>query len=415
MLHATLKAAAGSGIEVHALHVHHGLSVRADDWVAHCERQCLRWSKTLAPVGLHVERLSLRPARGTSVEAIAREARYGALRRMALALGIDVVLLAQHRRDQAETFLLQALRGAGAAGLAAMPAAIERNGITWIRPWLAQPREAIESYLRQHRLRWVDDDSNDDPRHARNRLRLEVWPALQAAFPQAEGVLADTAVRVAQAGASAVDLAAMDLAACTTEDGALALEPWRLLPVHRATQSLRLWLARWRPTVPRAGETEALMQAALHGDGPARWDWGDGELRRYRGRLCWLPRPAGPTQSAGRTSETLCITRAGRTRLPGWGGVLVVRRVAQGGVAWSRLASLELREHRSSDRFQLAVDRPARSLKKQFQAAGLAAWDRSGPVLVSQGQLIFVPGLGIDARSLASDGEPQAMLAWEPD
>ena len=73
------------------------------------------------------------------------------------------------------------LRGAGAAGLAAMPAAVERDGITWLRPWLTQPREAIESYLRQHRLRWIDDDSNADRRFARNRLRLDVWPALQAA------------------------------------------------------------------------------------------------------------------------------------------------------------------------------------------------------------------------------------------
>lgn len=365
-------------------------------------------------MGWHAERLNLKPARGESVEALARIARYAALRRMALALGIDVVLLAQHRRDQAETFLLQALRGAGAAGLAAMPAAIERDGITWLRPWLAQPREAIENYLRQHRLRWIDDDSNADPRFARNRLRIEVWPALQAAFPQAEAVLADAAARAAQASASAADLAAIDLAACTTADGSLALAAWRALPLHRATQSLRFWLARQRVDVAGAGETEALLNAALHGDGPARWPWGDGELRRYRGVLSWSATPRLAVSHEA-PAAALHITRAGRHRVPAWGGVLLVRRVRSGGVAWGRLASLELRARAGNDRFQLAVDRPARSLKKQFQAVGLAAWDRAAPVLVAQGQLIFVPGLGIDARALAADGEPQATLEWQPD
>lgn len=95
---------------------------------------------------------------------------------MALDEGATVVLLAHHERDQAETLLLQALRGAGVAGLAGMPQSIERHGITWVRPWLRQPRSAIEAYVRLHRLRHVDDDSNEHPRYARNRLRLEVCP-----------------------------------------------------------------------------------------------------------------------------------------------------------------------------------------------------------------------------------------------
>lgn len=417
MLHATLKAAAAAagGIEIHALHVHHGLSEHADDWLAHCERQCKRWSKAVAPVAFHAERLHLKPKRGDSVEALARVARYAALRRMAQGLGIDTVLLAQHRRDQAETFLLQALRGAGAAGLAAMPAAVEREGITWLRPWLAQPREAIENYLRAHRLRWIDDDSNADRRFARNRLRLDVWPALQAAFPQAEAVLADAAARAAQASASAADLAALDLAACLADDDTLELRRWRELPAHRAAQSLRVWLARQRSTTAGAGETDALLRAALHGDGPARWRWGDGELRRYRGRLRWSATsvPAGEVQPAVET--TLSIARAGRHRLPGWRGVLVVERVRSGGVDWDRLAALELRERLGSDRFQLAADRPARSLKKQYQALAVPEWGRGGPLLLSRGQLLFVPGLGIDARARAADGEPQARLHWEAD
>jgi len=112
---------------------------------------------------------------------------------MALANGASLVLLAHHRRDQAETFVLQALRSAGVAGLSGMPREVERDGITWIRPWLDVSRDDVEAYVRKHRLKHVDDDSNTDTRFARNRLRRDVWPALTAAFPQAESALAAAA------------------------------------------------------------------------------------------------------------------------------------------------------------------------------------------------------------------------------
>jgi tRNA(Ile)-lysidine synthase len=153
LLHATARAAVGQGVEVLALHVHHGLSPFADDWLAHGQRQCARWAKLGFPVRFLSHRLQDGPARGESVEAWARQARYRALRQMAVDEGVSAVLLAHHQRDQAETLLLQALRGAGVAGLAGMPASIERDGITWMRPWLQQPRSAIDAYVREHRLR----------------------------------------------------------------------------------------------------------------------------------------------------------------------------------------------------------------------------------------------------------------------
>src|SRR5690606_18940813 len=139
--------------------------------------------------------LTLTPQPGDSIEAVARQARYEALAEMAQDTGCDTVLLAHHRQDQAETFLLQALRGAGAAGLAGMPPAATRLGVHWLRPWLHHPRQAIEAYVEAHGLSYVDDGSNDDVRYARNRLRHDVWPALQAAFPQAQAMLAVAASR----------------------------------------------------------------------------------------------------------------------------------------------------------------------------------------------------------------------------
>ena len=239
-------------------------------------------------------KLQGRPGAGESVEAWARQARYRALRQMALARGVDLVLLAHHRRDQAETFLLQALRGGGVAGLSAMPASIRREGVTWARPWLEMPREAIEAYVRRHRLAHIDDDSNADARFARNRLRLEVWPALEAAFPAAEASLA-AAARWAQGAAAALaEGADADLAA-VCDEGSLDIASWRGLSPARQSNLLRAWLRRSTARVPPASLVERLLRE-VPARGSMRWPIGAGELRSYRGRLRYEPTARGSHQ-----------------------------------------------------------------------------------------------------------------------
>ena len=112
--------------------------------------------------------------------------------------------------------------------------------------------------------------------------------------------------------------------------------------------------------------------------------------------------------------STLAIRRAGRYRLPGWGGAVHATRVDEGGVPLAWLAHLDLRERQGGEQFQAGFSRPARSLKKQYQAAGVPEWERGGPLVFSGGQLVFVPGLGIDARVVGLPGQAQMMLAWEP-
>ena len=212
LLHATLAAKSpDDGTRVLALHVHHGLSPNADAWLTHCAAQCKRWSERGWLVEFHSHRLTGQPGPSESVEAWARQARYQALRMMALEHGISVVLLAHHQRDQAETLLLQALRGAGVAGLAGMPRSVERTGITWQRPWLDRPWREIEAYVRLHQLEHIVDDSNIDVRFARNRLRLQVWPSLINAFAQADAALADAATWAQEAVSALDELAELDL------------------------------------------------------------------------------------------------------------------------------------------------------------------------------------------------------------
>jgi tRNA(Ile)-lysidine synthase len=414
LLYATLRAAVGSRLTVHALHVHHGLSRHADEWLEHLGNQCMRWQRAGLPVRFHAQRLALSPRRGESVEAVARTARYAALRRMALAAGTDLVLLAHHRRDQAETLLLQALRGGGVAGLAGMPTEVRRDGITWARPWLAQSPEAIAAYVRHHQLNHIEDDSNADLRFARNRLRLNVWPALCAAFPAAEAALADAATWAQQAHAALTDLAAIDLAACR-RGNLLDLAAWQHLAPHRAGHVLRAWLRDRSERTPGADELQRLLRE-LPGRAPATWLLCGGRLTRYRGLLRFVPdlHASEPPPKAPVREHLLSITRAGRYLLPGWGGVIVARRVRQGGASLPRLVALRLAERRGGERFRLALGRPSRSLKHQYQAAGVPAWQRDGPLLFSDGVLVFVPGLGLDAGALAAAGDSQLALTWEP-
>lgn len=412
LLHATVHAAARLGVHVVALHVHHGLQPQADAWLAHVRAQCRRWAARGLPVRFAATRLPTRPGAGDSVEAWARRERYAALAAMARAAGASLVLLAHHRRDQAETFVLQALRGAGPAGLAAMPQRVERDGLVWARPWLDHDDAAIDAYLRRHRLRWVDDPSNADAAYARSRLRTRVMPALRAAFDGADAALA-AAAREAQAAQACLDeVATADLASACDADGALRLDAWRALTPARRRNALRAWLRMRTGRGAAATVVERLLAEA--GRTPsARWPLpGGGEVHLYRGRLrADRAAPARAAPSGATTS--LSITGPGCHALPAWGGCLEVVAVDAGGVALEHLRGCELRARRGGERFQAAPGGIARSLKKQFQAAGVAAAQRSGPLLYgADGRLLFVPGLGIDARVRAAPGTPQVALRW---
>jgi tRNA(Ile)-lysidine synthase len=429
LLHATVRASAPLGVGVLALHVHHGLMPQADAWLEFCRGHCAERAARGEAVRFAATRLRGRPARGESVEAWARAARQAALARMAREHGADLVLLAQHRRDQAETWMLQALRGGGAAGLAAMPRMAVRDGVTFARPWLDRTREELERFARAAGLAWVDDPSNDDPRFARNRLRLHVWPALLDSFPDAEVALAASARRAADAIAVADAVAAEDLDGAV-DGGALVVDRWREATLARRANLLRTWLRDALGRAPPASLIGRLADELPRARSGACWPAGARVLRLHRGRLGALAgnqeQPRAPAhgatlRTAGCTTQhppadlPLPIRRAGRKRAEAWRGALVATRVSDGGVALAWLAGATLRARRGGETFQLAPTRPPRSLKRQFQAAGIPAWERAAPLLWCGDTLVFVPGLGIDARARAPVGTPQVALAWLPD
>ena len=207
---------------------------------------------------------------------------------MAHERNIGLVLLAQHRRDQAETVLLQALRSGGPPGLSAMPRSMERAGIRWVRPWLDHPREAIEAYVRRYRIAYVNDPSNEDERLARNRLRALVWPVLAAAFPHAETALSGTAQRMQQAAACNAELAMMDGAVSVDGQGALHLKAWSALSDARRANLLRHWGAQWCPQGLPETLIGRLLTEALRARNGSRWPAPGGQIRRTAGSLAFV-------------------------------------------------------------------------------------------------------------------------------
>jgi tRNA(Ile)-lysidine synthase len=290
-----------------------------------------------------------------------------------------------------------------------MPASAVRDGITWVRPWLEQPREAIDAYVRTHRIRFVDDASNADPRFARNRLRLQVMPALRAAFGDADTALAAAAAHAARARALIAEVAEADVAAACAH-GVLVQERWQALSSARQRECLRAWLA------PHAGRgvPEALLDRLMRelpSLKPARWPLDGGELRRYRGRIT-LNLASADAPAAWPCAAD--VDRVGLHAVPGTAASLRVNATRRGGVPLALLHNATWRAREAAQQFQRSRATPPRSLKKQFQAAGVPAWSRDAPLLFSDaGQLLFVPGLGADARALETPGQPRVSLSWE--
>lgn len=394
---ALLYAATRAGRRVLACHVHHGLQPQADDWVAHCERTARAFGADFA-----TRRLVGAPARGDSVEAWARAGRHRALHEMTVATGADLLLLAHHRQDQAETFLLQAMRGAGPAGLAAMPRLQWRDGVCWARPWLNRPRAWIRAYAEQHGLCWIEDPSNVDTRYARNRLRHAFWPA----FPAAEAGLAQAARWAQQADALAAEVAAADLAAISTPDRLDLVGLVQLSPA-RASNALRGWLA---------GHIQApatLVERLLAEWRPGAclsWPAPGGALHAYRDGLFWVV-ASQPVPAA----ETLDLSRPGLYSQPGWDGAWQVEP-GQPGIAERWLRRVCQRARGPGEQFQRAPGSAVRSLKKSAQEQSLPPWRRDGPLLFDeQGRLIAAAGLGMDARAFASEDEVALSVRWLED
>jgi len=416
LLHLARDFAVARGLPLHALHIHHGLNAGADAWRAHCRAQAERLG-----VPFHAAQVTIDRRDAGGIEQAARIVRYRRLGELCRQLGAGILLTGHHQDDQAETVLLQLLRGAGLPGLSAMPAwqpddDLLGGGVALARPLLEVPRAALQQAASERQLAYVNDDSNDDPRYRRNGVRHRLFPALQAESPGFPARLARVAGHMQAAQRLLDELAQADLAACAdaTDGAALALPALARLSDERAANLLRHWLARQGQTAPSSARLREILwqmtQAAA--DAHPLFDFGAWRLHRIGDQLRLLP--ALPAI----TPQPIALTWRGEAEIvvPQWGGRLLFQPVAGGGLAPERLRAgpLELRARAGAERFKPAPERPSKTLKQAYQENAVPHWQRERlPLAYLQQRLVFVAGVGMDAR--AADAGAGIALHWQID
>lgn len=371
------------GIGLRAIHVHHGLQAQADDWAAHCAAVC---GALRTP--LDIVRVDARPEKGQSPEEAARTARYRVLRER-LGDG-EILLTAHHADDQAETLLLQLLRGAGVHGLAGMPECTGFGPGLLVRPLLSFSRAALLDYATAHKLCWVEDASNADESYDRNFLRQQIMPRLLQRWPAAPEVLARSAAHCAEA-ARILDERAREWLPLVQ---GMQKDTLRIAPLTELAESdqrlvLRAWLRANGFRMPAAHILERVLREAIPArrDRTPRVEWSEGEIRRYRDHLYLLkPLPSVPLywQAPWRGEAPLTVPD-GRT--------LHAMREKGAGIApefW-RPEAIEVRYRRGGERCRLPGRAGTHELKKLLQEAGLPPWERERlPLLYIAGQLAAV-------------------------
>ncbi|MEZ3501355.1 tRNA lysidine(34) synthetase TilS [Pantoea sp. KPR_PJ] len=385
-----------------ALHVHHGLSPHADSWATHCEVQCKAWDIRCDVLRVEVD------AREQGIEGAARTARYQAL---ITAMQPDEMLLtAQHLDDQCETLLLALKRGSGPAGLAAMPVRRERDGRVLLRPLLDQTRQQLEAYAEQHRLRWTEDESNQDTRYDRNFLRQRLLPELQARWPHFAEACARSAALCGEQEQLLDELLAEQLAGLIQPDGSLCFPPLLQMSEARAAALLRRWIARQGAPMPSRAVLLRLRQDVMlsRDDAQPRLQFGQAEVRRYRDRLYWLPR------CASLRDQQLCWhNRREPLRLPASLGRLVADD------RHSRLRQPEADEpisvrFHAQGYFHLVGRAGGREMKKLWQELGIPPWQRERIPLIYYNQtLVCAPGLFVTRQGAAVDDKGWQVI-WQP-
>ena len=407
-------------------HVHHGLSNNADAWQRHVE----------AAASAHGLRFDARrvavDAAGTGTEAAARKLRYRALGDMCRQHGATLLLTAHHLDDQAETVLLQLLRGSGPAGLSGMDAAnsapelLGNPDLVMARPLLPLSRAELEAYAREAGLEWVEDESNGDPRYARNALRHQVMPALAHAFPGFQARFARSAAHAQSAQRLLGELAAQDLAAALV-DGAIDVARLRAMSLDRVYNLLRHWFAQQGLAMPSTAwltELVAQLIEARH-DAQLLVTHPACHLRRHRDRLYVTPKLADlpgmrdPDDEGVLEREGESFRWQGESSIafPDYGGVLHFEAAPPGAgfdPAWLREQALVIDFRKGGERLKLAPNRPTRPLKAHYQAFDIPAWERTRLPIVSAGRdLLFAAGLGMDCHHFALEAAETICLRWE--
>jgi tRNA(Ile)-lysidine synthase len=373
-----------------ASHVHHGLSKNADRWVKFCEKLCTKLS---VPLDVHYIKLPQKKSLG--IEGEARQLRYEKL----LQSQTDLVVLAHHEDDQAETFLLQLIRGAGVKGLSSM-AHFDETRRLW-RPLLNTSRIDIESYAKKHQLKWIEDESNQNIDFDRNFIRSKILPILKNRFIHIVKVISRSASHLAEAQHLLDELAKIDLKNFLKSNiykHKLQVKTLEKLSLSRAKNILRYWLEMNDQLMPSKDLLDELLRQVLTAKKDATIKiqiTKDFEIRRYQDEIYIVPK----NKNIQKKYE---IIWAGESEiiLPN-GQKLTFKKVKGKGINLKFLdhQKLKIRNRQGGESFKPDSKRPTKKIKQLLQESDLPPWERENLPLIFVGdELAAVPNFGIDQK-----------------
>jgi len=403
--------AATSYKRVRAVHINHGLHPNAPKWAAHCRRVAKRLGVPLTVLSAKIDLSG-----GVSLEAAARVARYDLLAHN-LDAG-EVLLTAHHEDDQLETVFLQLLRGAGLAGLAAMPEVTAFAGGLHVRPLLSRSRDELESWARTRELTWVDDDTNTDPRFDRNYLRHQVLPLIRARWPGAAHAVSRSARHAAEAQRLLDAIARKDVERAA--DGAgLSAKALRALNIDRRRNALRFWITRSGARAPDTKRLNEMANALLDArvDSHPFVDWNGMRVQRSRDVLFLEPAKAraAPSDTSSAVFTSWCWQTESLHRLSGDAGHLELVRAPDGPLDLDLLpATLRIRARRGGERLRPRRGGPTRTLKFLLQESRLPVAVRSCiPLVFHEDKLLAAGEEWLDASIQATvSSQHRARLCW---
>ena len=369
LLHVLHGLAPRVGYKLSAIHVNHGLSPNSGDWQRFCSSLCIELGIPFKAAKVKVVK------KQHGLEAAAREARRAAL----TSVRVDAIALAHHLDDQAETVLFNLLRGAGLEGASGMPAVGKLGAKVLLRPLLDVPRSAIRAYAGEQGLAWIEDESNADESLTRNFIRRRVGPLLETRFPGWRENLARSAKHFAGA----------------------ELDANRLLRAYLKQKGLRAPSeAKLVEMLKQLGSTSA----AIRHDGVV--------LRLYRGKVF-----LSKEKTAAPAFKPRPWKGEARLELPALDGEMRFSRVRGAGLDSALLnrKTFHVRLRSGGERLRPDARRPSRTLKNLFQEAGVPPWERERmPLLFCGKDLVWAPGLGVDAKYLSAGRAPGIVPRWLP-
>lgn len=423
LLHAMVVGRERLPAPLAALHVNHNLQPDAPAWAEQCRSVC-----AALDIEYRVLSVQAQPEPGESPEAAARVARYRALTGAVPAGG--VLLTAHHQDDQAETLLLQLVRGAGPKGLAAMPARSTVEGVTLVRLLLDISRDALHDYAQRHGLTWVEDPSNTRTDYDRNFLRHDILPRLRARWPAIGATLARSARHQAEAAQLLEELAEVDLEnggqspiSCHDIVQHAALEklgsdPYFPLSVSalvalsapRRANLLRHWLHLHHAPMPSTAVLERIDHDTLLAaqDAEPLVCWGEVRLRRYRDHLYLddVLEEGDPSRCLDwRPDQALSLAGGWLSAVPAQGEGVAARHLSGG--------TVQVRFRQGGESLQPAGRREHHTLKHLFQEAGVPPWERARVPLIYRGDdLLAVAGYWVCAEFQAQSDETGMRFLW---